>query len=257
MTEFKSIEQGLPFYDRLDYVCVVCNEHLVCFALESLLRCMLSLRVSSIRCCLCELVRCFNGLLCISCSMFDMGSLSPLLWAFEERDKILMFFDFLCGCRMHVAFFVVCGVLDDFSVGVFDFLFVVLFCLFFMVELFDVCVCCNRIAYCRLRGIALVDLFDVLFNSISGVVLRSCGLLVDVRLFCSYELYCVLCFNFVFCCVGDAFDRFLNRLFDIVNSLFIMKQCLLFFVFFGFGVFFYGFCSDCVIETVIYMFFMC
>jgi len=58
-----------------------------------------------------------------SCSVFDMGCVSPLLWAFEERDKILTFFDFVCGCRMHLAFFCVCGVLDDFSCGVYDFCF--------------------------------------------------------------------------------------------------------------------------------------
>lgn len=88
-----------------------------------------------------------------------------------------MFFDYLCGCRMHVAFFCVCGVLDDISFGLIDFLLFNVFSLLFLCELFDIVCVNNRIAYCRLRGIALFDVFDVVFNSISGVALRSVGLL--------------------------------------------------------------------------------
>lgn len=79
LLEFKSFEQGLPYFDRLDYVSVVYNEHLFSLAFESLLRCMLSLRVSFIRLLFLELTRVFNGLLCLACSFMDLGSMSPLL----------------------------------------------------------------------------------------------------------------------------------------------------------------------------------
>jgi len=127
----------------------------------------------------------------------------------------------------------------------------------FLCDLLDVICVVNRIAYIRLRGIALFDLFDVLFNSISGVIARSVGILSDCRLFSTYELYVCVCFNFVFCIVGDAFDRFINRLFDMRNAIIIVKQCLLFFCFFGFVVFFWCFNCDLLIETIIYVFYMC
>ena len=177
LLEFKSIEQCIPYFDRLDYCSVICNEHMLCFAFENLLRVCICLRVSCLRCCVIELSRCFNGLLAISCSLLDMGCISPLLWAFEERDKIMTFFDYICGVRMHVAFFCICGVLDDFTCGLLDFLIFLCFSLVFLCELFDVVCVMNRIAYIRLRGIALFDIFDVCFNSISGLISRSVGLL--------------------------------------------------------------------------------
>jgi len=77
---------------------------------------------------------------------------------------------------MHLAFFVVCGVLDDFVIGLIDFLFFMLNSLIFLLDVFDIVVLMNRIAYVRLRGIALVDIFDIVFNSISGLLARGCGL---------------------------------------------------------------------------------
>jgi len=157
-------------------------------------------------------------------------------------------------CIWH--FFCVCGVLDDFGCGVYDFLFFLIFSVLFLLEIFDLVCLMNRIAYLRLRGIALVDVFDVLFGSVSGVVARGCGLLWDCRLFCSYEIYCIICFNYVFCVVGDAFDRFVARLFDMRNALFVVKQCFVYYLFFGLFVY----CMlglDLVIETIIYLFYMC
>ena len=77
--ELRTLEQCLPFFDRLDYCSVLCNEHVFCFALESLLRVLLTIRVSCVRVCVLELTRIFNGLLCLACMMFDMGCLTPLL----------------------------------------------------------------------------------------------------------------------------------------------------------------------------------
>lgn len=79
LCEYKTIEQALPYFDRLDYVSVVCNEHLLALNFELLLRCSLSIRISSLRVLMCEFTRCFNGLLCVSCMAMDIGSLSPML----------------------------------------------------------------------------------------------------------------------------------------------------------------------------------
>jgi hypothetical protein len=125
--------------------------------------------------------------------IFDIGCMSPLLWSFEERDKILTFFDFTCGCRMHVAYFCLCGVFDDLSFGLLDFvLFFVCTCLF-LLDLYDLLCVNNRISYLRLRGISLLCIWDLCFNSISGVLSRSCGLCYDVRLFICF-LFCLLVF---------------------------------------------------------------
>lgn len=83
----------------------------------------------------------------------------------------------MCGCRMHVAFFCICGVFEDLSCGLIDFLLLLLTSLIFLCEMFDFVCVNNRLGYVRLRGIALLDIFDVMFNSISGCVLRSVGLL--------------------------------------------------------------------------------
>jgi len=121
---------------------------------------------------------------------------------------------------------------------------------------FDIVVLMNRIAYVRLRGIALVDIFDIVFNSISGLLARGCGLVWDCRLFCSYELYAFICFNFVFGCVGDAFDRFVARLFDMRNAVIICKQLFIWYCFFGLFYYVSLNCDFCI-ESVIYMFYMC
>jgi len=155
LIEFKSLEQCLPYFDRLDYVSVVYNEHMFALAFESLLRFSLALRVSLLRILFLELTRIFNGLLALSCMVFDIGCMSPLLWAFEERDKIMTFFDFTCGCRMHLAFICLLGLLDDISFGLIDYVLFLCFTLIFLIDLLDLFICNNRISYLRLRGISL------------------------------------------------------------------------------------------------------
>jgi len=234
LLEFKSFEQGLPYFDRLDYVSVVFNEHMFSLAFESLLRVSLCLRVSYLRLIFSELTRVFNGLLCLSCSLFDVGCMSPLLWSFEERDKLMTFFDYVCGVRMHLAFICLCGVLDDFTFGLLDFLFFLLVTNFFFCDLCDLLLVNNRLFYLRLRGLSLFSFWDLCFNSLSGVFARSCGLMWDVRLFSCYELYSLFFFNFSLSFNGDAMDRFLLRLFELRNSLFLCKQFLFWFFLYGF-----------------------
>jgi len=86
-------------------------------------------------------------------------------------------FDYVCGCRMHLAFICLCGCLDDFTFGLLDFLFFCLSTNFFLVDLLDLLVCNNRMFYLRLRGISFFSFWDLCFNSLSGFNARSCGLL--------------------------------------------------------------------------------
>ena len=237
---------------------MVFNEHLFSLAFESLLRCSLCLRVSYLRLLFLELTRVFNGLLCISCSLMDLGAMTPLLWSFEERDKLMTFFDYVCGCRMHLAFICLCGCLDDFTFGLLDFLFFIIVTNLFLLDLLDLMVCSNRFFYLRLRGLSLFSFWDICFNSLSGVLARSCGLLWDVRLFSCYELYSLFYFCFAISFSGDSMDRFILRLFDMRNSLLLCKQFLFWFLLFGFLSFLdFIFNFDFLIDVLIYVFYMC
>ena len=189
LSEFKSIEQVLPYFDRLDYVSVVNNEHLLVLSVEQLLRANLSIKVSYIRILMLEFTRCFNGLLCISCMVMDLGCLTPLLWSFEERDKICTFFDLSCGTRMHLAFMVILGVLDNITCYFLDYIMVCLVSSLFMLEIFEMLILNNRLFYLRLRGLAILDVYDISFMGCSGCLGRSVGLCWDCRLHISYELY--------------------------------------------------------------------
>jgi NADH:ubiquinone oxidoreductase subunit D len=120
LLQFKSTPQSLPYFDRLDYVSVVFNEHMFVLAFEAVMLYSIPLRVSVIRVCFLEITRVFNGLLAISCNIFDLGAMSPMLWSFEERDKIMTFFDYVCGVRMHVSYICIGGVLEDLSPGLID-----------------------------------------------------------------------------------------------------------------------------------------
>jgi NADH-quinone oxidoreductase subunit D len=167
----------VPYFDRLDYVSCVFNEHMFSLAFESLLRCSLCIRVSYLRLLFLELTRVCNGLLCLSCGLMDLGAMTPLLWSFEERDKLMTFFDYVCGCRMHLAFICLCGCLDDFTFCVLDFFVCCVVTNFFFLDIVDLWVCNNRLFFIRLRGLSLFSFWDICFNSLSGVLARSCGLL--------------------------------------------------------------------------------
>lgn len=256
LCEFKTPEQCVPYFDRLDYVSVCCNEHCFCLVFEYMLRCSLSLRLSCIRLYVCEYTRIFNGLLCIACMFMDMGCLSPLLWSFEERCKIMTFFDLCCGTRMHCAFLLIMGIMDDFFIGVLEFCIWLLTTILFLLDIYDYIGMHNRLLYLRLRGLALLDVYDIAFTSISGCMARSTGVVWDCRLYNNYDIYFLLYFQFCFCIGGDALDRFCIRLFDMRMSILMIKQI----IFLGFVQYGYLSCFDymlceLVIESIIMLFY--
>lgn len=254
LSEFKTIEQCIPYFDRLDYVSVVNNEHLLVNAVENLMRVNLTMRSSWIRMIMLEITRMFNGMLCVTCMLMDLGCLSPLLWAFEERDKVCLFFDLSCGTRMHLAFMVIMGVLDDIALNMLDFVYSVLVSSLFTVEIFEQLVINNRLFYMRLRGLALLDVYDISFLGCSGVLSRSVGVCWDCRLYVSYELYFILNFDFIFSACGDAFDRMYIRIFEMRMALIIVKQLLQHLQTAALSVFSY-FTPDMSIETIIMLFY--
>lgn len=156
LIEFKSPVSAVPYFDRLDYVSVTHNEHVNVLCLEYLLLLSMFTRVSCHRMILLELTRLINGFLTISCSVLDLGSLSPLLWSFEERDRLLSIFDFICGVRMHVAYMTIGGVIDDLFL-LYDLIYSSLETSLLVCDCFDLLFSLNRVIYLRLRGVALLD----------------------------------------------------------------------------------------------------
>ena len=115
LCEYKTPNQAIPYFDRLDYVSVAYNEASCVYTYELILSLNISLYDSFFRTILLELTRIFNNLLALSCMIFDVGCMSPLLWCFEERCKLMTIFEFISGARMHIAYFSIGGILDSIS----------------------------------------------------------------------------------------------------------------------------------------------
>ena len=113
LIEYKTYLQGLPYFDRLDYVSIMAQEHAYCLAIENLLNLAIPVRARYIRTIFLELTRLLNHLLAVSTHALDVGALTPFLWAFEEREKLIAFYERVSGARMHAAYFRPGGVSQD------------------------------------------------------------------------------------------------------------------------------------------------
>ena len=117
LIEYKNYMQALPYFDRLDYVSMMAQEHGYSLAVEKLLQCEVPLRAQYIRVLFCEITRILNHLLALSCHAMDVGALTPFLWAFEEREKLMEFYERVSGARMHAAYIRPGGVAQDLPLG--------------------------------------------------------------------------------------------------------------------------------------------
>jgi NADH dehydrogenase (ubiquinone) Fe-S protein 2 len=117
LIEYKNYMQALPYFDRLDYVSMMAQEHAYSLAVESLLLCQIPLRARVIRVLFCEITRILNHLLAITTHALDVGALTPFLWGFEEREKLMEFYERVCGARMHSSYIRPGGVAQDLPIG--------------------------------------------------------------------------------------------------------------------------------------------
>lgn len=115
--EYKTYVQNLPFFDRLDYVSAMCNEHPYVLAVEKLLNIEVPRRGKYIRTLMAEMTRCLNHMLALACTILDIGAITPFFWFFEERDKLMELYERVCGARMHAAYFRPGGVSQDIPLG--------------------------------------------------------------------------------------------------------------------------------------------
>lgn len=226
LIEHKNYLQALPYFDRLDYVSMMAQEHAYSLALEKALEVFVPLRASYIRVLFVELTRILNHLLAITTHALDVGALTPFLWAFEERERLMEFYERVSGARMHAVFIRPGGISMDVPLGLFDD--VNRFLETFPQRMFDIeeLLTRNRIWKQRLVDIGLVSKYDAIDYGFSGVMMRGSGLAWDLRRFQTYEVYDQLSYLVPSGLVGDCFDRYLVRVEEVYQSLLIARQCL-------------------------------
>jgi NADH dehydrogenase I D subunit len=225
LLEKKTYTQGLPYFDRLDYVSMMTQEHAYCLAVEKLLDCSVPLRAQYIRVLFSELTRILNHLLAIVCHALDVGAMTPLLWAFEEREKLLEFYERVSGARMHAAYIRPGGVAQDLPAGLLEDIF--LFCDSFQTRLAELnsILTTNRILKQRLVNIGVVSAKTAISYGFSGPMLRGSGVAWDLRKTTPYEVYNNVDFSIPVGSRGDSYDRYVIRLEEMYQSLHIMNQC--------------------------------
>ncbi|CAN0469220.1 unnamed protein product, partial [Ascophyllum nodosum] len=120
LIEAKTYVQALPYFDRLDYVSMMCQEHTYVLAVENLLQVSIPRRAQHIRVLFAEITRILSHLLAVGCHAMDVGAMTPFLWSFEEREKLMEFYERVSGARMHASYFRPGGVSQDISLGIVD-----------------------------------------------------------------------------------------------------------------------------------------
>jgi NADH dehydrogenase (ubiquinone) Fe-S protein 2 len=226
LIEYKTYTQALPYFDRLDYVSMMAQEHSYSLAVEKLLRCEVPLRAQYIRVLFLEITRILNHLLALSCHALDVGAMTPLLWAFEEREKLLEFYERVSGARMHAAYIRPGGVSQDMPLGLSEDIYQ--FAEYFPKRLDEIeeMLTGNRIWKQRLVDIGVVTADEALAWGFTGVMLRGSGVSWDLRKNEPYEVYERLDFDIPVGTNGDSYDRYMIRVAEMRESLRIIVQCL-------------------------------
>jgi NADH-quinone oxidoreductase subunit D len=226
LIEYKTYLQALPYFDRLDYVAPMNQEHAYCLAIERLAQVSVPRRAQIIRVLFSEIGRLLSHLLNVTTQAMDVGALTPPLWGFEEREKLMIFYERASGSRMHAAYFRPGGVHQDLppaliaDIGE--------FCRTFpkVIDDIETLLTDNRIFKQRNVDIGVVPVEDVYAWSFSGVMARGSGLAWDLRRSQPYEIYDELKFQIPIGKNGDCYDRYLCRVEEMRESTKIMAQCI-------------------------------
>jgi NADH-quinone oxidoreductase subunit D len=226
LIEYKTYLQAVPYFDRLDYVSPMCQEHSFALAVESLLGCKIPLRAQYIRVLFSEITRILNHIMAITTQALDVGAMTPLLWLFEEREKMMGFYEKVSGSRMHAAYIRPGGVHQDLPNGLAEE--IAEFILHFPKKLDDVdnLLTDNRIFKQRMVDIGVVTADEALAWGFSGPMIRGSGIAWDLRKSQPYEIYGELDFDVPIGKNGDSYDRYLIRVAEMRESVKLIKQCL-------------------------------
>jgi NADH-quinone oxidoreductase subunit D len=226
LIEHKTYLQAMPYFDRLDYVAPMNQEHAFCLAVEKLLELQVPKRGQLIRVLYSEIGRILSHLLNITTQAMDVGALTPPLWGFEEREKLMIFYERASGSRMHAAYFRPGGVHQDLPVKLIED--IGIWCDEFpaMIDDIDTLLTQNRIFKQRNVDIGVVSLEDAWAWGFSGVMVRGSGAAWDLRKSQPYECYDELEFEIPVGKNCDNYDRYLIRMLEMRESTSIMKQCV-------------------------------
>ena len=226
LIEYKTYMQALPYFDRLDYVSMMAQEQTYSLAVERLLNCNVPIRAQYIRVLFNEITRILNHLLAVGCHAMDVGAMTPFLWAFEEREKLMEFYERVSGARMHAAYIRPGGVSLDLPKGILDDIFIFSEQFSVRIDEMEEMLTGNRIWKQRLVDIGTVNYQDALDWGFSGVMLRGSGIQWDLRKTQPYDVYDKMNFEVPVGTNGDCYDRYLVRVYEMRESLKIIKQCL-------------------------------
>lgn len=228
LIERKPYIQSIPYFDRLDYVSMLVQEHAYCLAIEKMLnKASYSNNISKIRTIYDELTRILNHLLALACHALDVGSMSPIFWGFEEREKIMEFYERVSGARMHAAFYrpnkmnfsgISIFLLEDINFFVNN--------AYVAITEINALLVFNKIWKQRLVNVGSFSAETAKDYNLSGVLLRSTGVKFDVRLSSNdtYANYFYNDFSSYTGVHGDCYDRYLIRINEMVESLHIINQ---------------------------------
>nr|YP_009092427.1 NADH dehydrogenase subunit 7 [Gloeochaete wittrockiana]AIM52013.1 NADH dehydrogenase subunit 7 [Gloeochaete wittrockiana] len=226
LIEYKNFLQALPYFDRLDYVSMMAQEHAYSLAVEKLLGCKVPLRAQWIRVIFSEITRILNHLLAVTCHAMDVGALTPLLWGFEEREKLMEFYERVSGARMHAAYIRPGGVSLDLPLGLLEDIYNFSAQIGARIDELEELLTNNRIWKQRLVDIGIVSADQALDWAFSGVMLRGSGILWDLRKSQPYETYDQLDFDIPVGTSGDCFDRYLIRIEEMRQSTSMIIQAI-------------------------------
>jgi len=226
LIEYKTYLQALPYFDRLDYVSMMAQEHTYSLAVEKLANIKIPRRAQIIRVLFAEITRILNHLLAVGCHAMDVGAMTPFLWAFEEREKLMEFYERVSGARMHSAYIRPGGVALDLPLGFLDDVYLFVDQFNYRLDEIEEMLTNSRIWKERLIDIGIVSSKKAIDWGFSGVMLRGSGLSWDLRKNQPYEIYSEIDFSVPVGNNGDCYDRYLIRVEEMRQSLKIIKQSL-------------------------------
>jgi len=226
LIENKTYIQAVSYFDRLDYVAPMNQEHAFALAIEKILKIEVPIRAQYIRVIFCEIGRILSHLLNITTHALDVGALTPSLWAFEERETLMTFYERVSGSRLHANYFRAGGVCRDMPRDLEED--IAKFCISFpnVIDDLETLLTDNRIFKQRNVDIGIVTKEDALEYSFTGVMMRGSGIPWDLRKSQPYECYDQLGFKIPVGKNGDCYDRYLCRVEEMRESIKIINQCL-------------------------------
>ncbi len=226
LMENKTYLQAVPYLDRLDYVAPMCQEHAYALAVEKLLGVQIPLRGQYIRVLFSEITRILNHIMAITTQALDVGATTPLLWLFEEREKMISFYERVSGSRMHAAYIRPGGVHQDLPKGLLEDIAIFADGYIKYVDDLESLLTNNRIFKQRMVDIGTVSKEEALDWGFTGPMLRGSGVAWDLRKSQPYEVYDKMEFDIPIGKNGDSYDRYLIRVEEMRQSIRIIKQCI-------------------------------